>query len=90
MANRLGVNPMVIDTPGPQVLFATDIRNAHFEFTSYGAQGDNVVVQDRFGNFVWETSGRADLSTVVSFTCEWIYGFKVPILSSGKLYLYFK
>jgi hypothetical protein len=90
MANRLGINPMVIDTPGPEVLFATDIRNAHFEFTSYGGQSDQVVVEDRFGNLVWETTGRSDLSTVLSYTVEWIYGMKVPILSSGKLFMYFK
>lgn len=81
---------MVIDTPGPEVLFATDIRNAHFEFTSYGSAGDRVKVQDRFGNDVWETTGKEDKSTVVSFTVEWIYGFKVPELTSGKLFMYFK
>jgi len=89
MANRLGVNPMVIDTPGFQVLFATDIRNAHFEFTGYGAQSDEVVVQDRFGNLVWQTTGRQDLSAVASYTCAWIYGMKVTTLTSGKLFLYF-
>jgi hypothetical protein len=81
---------MVVDTPGVQVLFATDIRNAHFEFTSYAAASDRVSVQDRFGNLVWETTGRTDLSTVVSFTVEWIYGLKVPTLTSGKLFMYFK
>lgn len=90
MANRLGVNPMVIDTPSTDVLFATDIRNAHFEFTSYASAADNVHVQDRFGNAVWETTGKTDLSAVASFTVEWIYGIKVPVLTSGKLFMYFK
>jgi hypothetical protein len=91
MANRLGINPMTIDTPGTGVLYDTDLRNAHFEFIGYTTgETDKVVVEDRFGNRVWEGTGHSDLSNVVSFTCEWIYGFQVPILTSGVLYVYFK
>lgn len=90
MANQLGSNPWVIDTPGPALLFATNVKAAHFEFSQYAADTDNVIVVDRFGKEVWAANGNVDLSPVESFTVEWIHGISVPTLSSGKLRVYFK
>lgn len=90
MANSLGSNPWVIDTPGSAILYATDVKNAHFEWSDYGSQGDQVQVQDRFGKIVWSATGKGDISLVESFTCEWLYGFACTVLTSGRLRVYFK
>ena len=90
MANQLGSNPWVIDTPGVAILYQTDVKNAHFEWSDYASQADQVQVKDRFGKIVWSSTGRSDLSLVESFTCEWLYGFAVSTLTAGVLRVYFK
>lgn len=90
MANQLGSNPWVVDTPGVSVLFAGNIKSAHFEWSDYTSQADQVQVADRFGKIIWSATGQNDLSLVESFTIEWIYGFAVPTLTAGVLRLYFK
>lgn len=90
MANQLGSNPWVIDTPGASVLYKSDVKNAHFEWANYTSQADQVQVTDRFGKIIWSATGQDDLSLVESFTCEWVYGIAVPTLTSGVLRVYFK
>ena len=90
MANELATNPWVIDTAAPTVLYQTDVKNAHFEWANYSSQADEVQVEDRFGKVIWSATGQDDLSLVESFTCEWVHGIAVPVLSSGVVRVYFK
>lgn len=83
MANKLSINPWIIDTAGASILYVTDIEVRHFEFTGYGAQGSQCIVQDRFGNNVWVGLGAADLEEVRSGPVGWIYGLAVPTLENG-------
>jgi hypothetical protein len=90
MANVLGSNPWVLDTPGAAILYNTDVKNAHFEWEGYNSQADNIQIQDRFGKVVWAATGKADLSLVESFTCEWLYGLALTVLTAGIVRVYFK
>jgi hypothetical protein len=90
VANQLGSNPWVLDTPGAAILYATDIKNAHFEWANYASQASFVQVSDRFGKIVWSATGKADLSLVESFQIEWLYGLALTALTDGVVRLYFK
>jgi hypothetical protein len=90
MANKLGQNPWVLDTPGGGVLYQTDVRAAHFEWSNYANQADRVEIQDRFGKVIWSTTGRADFSLIESYTVEWVHGINLTLLSSGVVRVYFK
>lgn len=89
MANRLGVNPMVIDTPGAAILFSSNIEIIQLEFIDYGLDTDQITVQDRFGNLVWRANGASDLRPIVSGRLGLINGLAVPTLSAGKLFVWF-
>lgn len=91
MANNLTSNPWVIDTPGAALLFAGDVYVEHFEFAGYAAQGNQVIVQDRFGKNVWLATGAADLEEVRSGKVDKIHGISVPTLQGGGiLRVYFR
>lgn len=85
MANQLGSNPWVIDTPGTGILFNGDVHACHFEWAGYTGQPDSVQVQDRFGKVIWLATGRADGSLVESYTLDWVHGINVTVLTSGSL-----
>jgi hypothetical protein len=90
MANQLATNPWVLDTPAATVLYQSDVKNAHFEWSDYTSQADQVQVKDRFGKVIWSATGQDDLSLVESFTCEWVHGIALTTLSAGVLRVYFK
>jgi hypothetical protein len=90
MANQLATNPWVLDTPGGGVLYATDVKSAHFEWSNYANQADVATIQDRFGKVIWSATGKADLSLVESFTIEWVHGINLATLSAGVVRVYFK
>jgi len=83
MANLLNSMPWTIDTPGASVLYKTPIKVAHFEFSLYAAQGNEVIVQDQTGKQVWSATGAADLEEVRSAKVGWINGLIVPTLQGG-------
>lgn len=90
MANQLGTNPWVIDTPSAAILYPTDVKSAHFEWSNYAVQADAVQVKDRFGKIIWSATGQNDFSLVESFTIEWIHGIAVTTLTAGVLRVFFK
>lgn len=90
MANQLGTNPWVIDTPGAAVLFSTDVKSAHFEWTNYTATTDVCVVKDRFGKIIWSVTADSDLGLVESYKIHWVHGIAVTSLTSGVLRVYFE
>lgn len=90
MPNSLTTNPWVLDTPSATILYSHEIASAHFEWSNYAGQADQVEVQDSFGKIVWSTTGRADGSLVQSFTPEWIHGLALTKLTSGVCRMYFE
>lgn len=90
MANALATNPWVLDTADPAVLYATDVRAAHFEWSNYTAQTDQVIIKDRFGKVIWSVTGKDDISMVESFTIEWVHGIVLDTLTAGVVRVYFK
>lgn len=91
MPNSLTSNPWVIDTASAALLFAGDIYVEHFEFALYAAQGNQCLVQDRFGKTVWAATGASDLEEVRSSKVDKIHGLSVSTLAGGGvLRVYFK
>jgi len=90
MANSFGSNPWVIDTASAALLCATDIKVNHFEFAGYASQGNQCLVQDRFGKTIWAAFGAADLEEVRSGKVGEVYGLSVSTLQgAGVLRVYF-
>lgn len=90
MANQLAANPMKIDTPGPGVLFSSNMKLRHIEFTGYAATSDKAIVTDRYGNIIAELSATTDLQEVRTGNVGWVYGLIVPTLTSGIVLVYFE
>lgn len=91
MANYTGGNPWRVDTPGAAIICNTDVKINHFEFSGYAAQGNQCIVQDRFGHTVWQATGAADLEEVRSGRVGEVYGLSVPTLAGGGvLLIYFE
>ena len=91
MANDLGANPWVIDTPGASVLFKHEIRITQLAFCEYTTgPTDQVIVEDQNGHLVWEANGNTDKDMMKGFDCGWVNGLIVPTLTSGKLLIYIK
>lgn len=89
MANQLGSNPWVLDTPGGGILYPDDVKSAHFEWSG-GAAAQTVEVQDRFGKKIWAAVWAAGQSLIESFTIEWVHGINLTVLGGGVLRVYFK
>ena len=98
MANYLGANPWVIDTPTPDVLYQGTMHNTQIEYVDYVNPQHHVEVQDRDGRLLARLKGDADLHTVRTGRIGWVYGLRVPIvdsdgvdnMQSGKVILYFE
>ena len=67
MANDLGANPWIIDTPGAGVLFTHHIDVRHMEFSLYTSEFSQCIVTDQNGHVVWSATGAADLTEVKGF-----------------------
>lgn len=89
MANQLGSNPWVLDTPGTAILFAGDIHACHFEWSG-GAAGNAVEVQDRNGKKIWAAVWATNQSLIESFTISWVYGLALTILQGGVVRVYYE
>lgn len=90
MANALGQNPIMIDTPGATVLFNSNVKVFHFEYAGYTAQGNLCIVQNMGGHEIWRATGAADLEEVRSAMVGWVNGIIVPTLQGGgflKIYI---
>ena len=88
MSNSLGTRPIKIDTAASTVLFTTWMKIENIVFTKYTADTQQFSVQDQNGIPVFEGTGNADLSPVVSHKITWINGLKVPTLQGGELEIY--
>jgi hypothetical protein len=91
VANSLGSNPWVLDTPGGGIVYQDDIRAAHFEWTGFAANA-TITVQDRFAKVIWAPVAPAAPSEAIieSFTMEWLHGLNLVTMTSGVLRVYFK
>ncbi len=98
MANYLGANPWVVDTPTPLVLYPGTMHNAQIEYVDYTDANHIAEIQDRDGRLLARLKGSADLTTVRTGKIGWVYGLKVPVqdshgvnnLLSGKIIIYFE
>ena len=92
MANNLGANPFIIDTPGAGVLYSRVIDVVLIRWISPGAAaGHQVLIQDQNGVNKWETvAPGANYAEAdhIDLLDPW-NGLIVPTLSSGRLYIYF-
>lgn len=90
MANTFGTLIWVIDTVGIVSLASVNISALKWISIS-GALGDRAVLQDGFGNPLWEgVCSGPDFDTGV-FTLggqRTVQGLKMATLGSGKIYIY--
>jgi hypothetical protein len=89
MANSLTTNPWVLDTPGATILYVTDIKVRHFEWSGYAASA-TCAVQDRFGKVIWNPIFATDLEEVRSAAVGWVHGIAMVTLTSGQVRVYFE
>lgn len=90
MANSLGSNPWVIDTPGATILCSTEVKVNHFEFAKYAAQNNVCTIQDRNGKAIWDVTGAGDFEEVRSGKVGWVQGIAVVTLQgNGVCRIYF-
>lgn len=89
MANRLGTNPMYIDTAGASVLRYDKLKVREFQFINYDADTDTAVVHDKDGRLIWQGNGNSDLSPVSGGgNGGWVEGIIVPTLDAGVLLVF--
>jgi len=89
MANDFSGNPWFIDTaystpPSAGHIVSSDIRAASITWTTMAA-GAQCQIKDRTGRIIMDsTDAQANVPVIIS-NPEWVEGFFVPILTSGKL-----
>lgn len=92
MANQFATRQWFIDTPfsTPAQLpqSGAPLKIQQFEFMGYGVVTDEVIVEDRNGNVIWEGHGEAALNTVRSGKVGNVNGLTVPTLTAGQLIVY--
>ena len=79
--------PLAYGNPG-SVLFQSAIKIAHFEFSTYAAQGNRAIIKSRTGRIVWDVTGNGDLSEVRSAKIGWVDGLCLDTLDAGLVVVY--
>jgi len=88
MANDVSSNPMVLDTPGPAILWPAKVKVNHFEFHGYASQASRAIIEGTDGKVKWSATGNSDLSPVVSQHAGWINGIVLDTLDDGKVLVF--
>ncbi len=95
MANDLTKYPLVIDAASDAALLTSTFRVVKLRWIGATTAGHLAIVQDQNGNLFWESqavgAGHIDESDfgVDPSNRNILNGLRVPILSSGKLFIYF-
>lgn len=92
MANDLNSMPLIIDTAASTVLLQGTLFVTLMVWQEPSAAGQNLTVHDANGRVLWDENalaGGTGVSIEQDFYCR-IPGLIVPVLDSGKLYVYFQ
>lgn len=94
MANNLGQNPYIIDTPGAGIITTNIIRMKKLRWIGGTTAGHQCIVTDQFGNVFWKSIAPAanyveetDWTTYNNQSVT-LNGLKVTVMGSGELHLY--
>jgi hypothetical protein len=97
MANDLTKNPLIVDSATSNALIPTTqtivIERIRWHDAG-GSAGDRAVVQDGFGNLLWNTTAsgsnyeEVEDMTWLQKKTRTLHGLLVPTLSSGTLNIY--
>jgi hypothetical protein len=91
VSNKLGSNPMLIDTPDAvNALTNAQLSIRRLEYTNYNSVTDGVVVQDGNGNPIWQTRGNLSYLPVSRDDIGPYNGLRVPTMDSGVLLVYYR
>jgi hypothetical protein len=71
----------------PGLLWPSEIKVAHFEWTGYAAAA-TCVLKDRNGKIKWSPTAATDLEEVRTVKVGWIEGLILDTLSSGVVTVY--
>jgi hypothetical protein len=79
-----------IVTPGPGLLYATDVAVLDVRWVSpSAAKGDQVVIEGADGRILWETVADGDVYKERDYIGQiGVGGYRVPALDSGTLYIH--
>lgn len=90
-ANDLTGNPLIIDTAGASMLTSSRTWVVAVRWVGGTTAGHTAVVQDVNSRDLWAgIAGTTNWDEESMAPMVWRGGFKVPTLSSGKLYIYLR
>lgn len=84
MANDFSANPWYIDTVMPTAI-NQNCRLSSVTWSEQTAAGDQLVIVDRNGKIIIDTKAQSANYQQVLGGFGWVAGFKVTVLTSGKL-----
>jgi hypothetical protein len=90
MANIFTTNPWILDGSSLNtILVPTQVMVEHFEYVNYSnGTSSKVVLADRFGHIVWQTTGDTDGVQQRSGKVKWIHGLQELTHTDGLVLVY--
>jgi len=79
--------PLAYGSPG-SVLFKSNVKIEHIEFSAYAAQGNRAILKDQNGKIIFSVTGAADLQEVRSAKVGWVNGLCLDTLDAGIVTVY--